>query len=306
MGIDMIEVDRFEEMFKQHKEREIYFPLNSKVFSIFIFIKWLEMNTDKFLKAITRKEFQIAINYLYNLYITENNNEADKLINAIYDYDDFMRKLPRPLRNKIKNSDEKELIKLIKIISSPKYFKKKDYNLIEFFSSNIFIYLPDKYLMLFEFSQNQLMKVNETISWAWTNLKSFEIEKKLKETFSFSNTKISDSSFNCIFDSITDKKAIAKFTKENNRIILLNDFQKIFEDKLIFWTVLTNKSSLKYVPNKKYPNEMHEYTQQMIESGYKASKVYEKSLLKFSMDPLKYESYEKRFRTWKKGGSKLP
>lgn len=296
----------FDEYYEQYEKREDFLPLENKVLSIYIFIKWLETNIDKIKKVITRKELNNAISFLYNLYINKNKLEAEKIINGFYDNDKIMKNKSRPYKSKIKSTDEKAFVKLIKIISSQKYFSKGQYDLTEFFANSIFIYIPDKYLTIFEFPPSHLMKVNESIVWVWADMKTFEIKKKLKELYNFNNPLINDESFSCISNSITDKKEVRKFTKEKNRIILLSDLNKLFEKQLAFWGILISKSALKHIPNKKYPNEMHEYTQQMIESGYKASKVYEMALGKFNMNPLKYESYEKSFRAWKKGGSKLP
>lgn len=293
----------FNEYCEQYEKREDFLPLDNKVFSIFIFIKWLETNIDKIKKVITRKEYRAAIEFLYYLYISEKDKEAAKLINVLYANDNILRKEPRPNGNKVKSTDEKALIKLIKIISTPKYFKKTEYDIIEFFTYSIFIHLPDKYLKVFEFSDNQILKVNDTIAWAWADMKTFEIKKKLKELFNFNNPLINDESYQSITNSITNKKKVRKFTTKNNRIILLSDLNKLFEKQLTFWGILISKSALKHIPNKKYPNEMHEYTKQMIDSGYQATKVYEMALGKFNKDPLKYESYEKCFRAWKKGGS---
>lgn len=173
--------------------------------------------------------------------------------------------------------------------------------------SEMWLYVfPEEIVKKIELPMNLLLEVNMKMSirvgWKVSDSIKEKIEIKFKDTDFIDDANTLD----IIRFSLKDEQKIESFTIEKKRILTYNEIIEMMKNEIKFWEKLLSRSNLKIPSNKRYIPEMFEFTTEKIKEGFRSGVAYELTLTEFDEDPLKYESYGKRYLEDLKGGNKLP
>jgi len=162
----------------------------------------------------------------------------------------------------------------------------------------LLFFIPDEIVTKISMPTILLSKVNLDILKEWAYQKAYSIKQTINNKLRNAEFLETIEAFHIINSSVCNERKIKHFTQKQKRIVTYKEINEVMKNELEFWKNLFKRDNYKYTPNRKYSDEMFEFTTQKKLEGYKDYVAYQKTLEKYGMDEMKDDSFGKMYRNY--------